>query len=203
MNNGGGKGVGEDVTCQTALGGANIQYCADGKEFDVDMDETYDDEISKSRLATTIISLLQIKPSLRRSASNLLEEFIRHSEPTQLRPYYLQIYNRIHNVDRSRASLKLDGSQSIAVDSPAGSGHFDRFEAMPDENLNMWDYRGKWEELQNATKKGYVNMIQALKEAGGDISAKDSNGWTLMHIAAHNGHVDVIRRPRKLAVIVV
>src|SRR5436309_1045699 len=42
--------------------------------------------------------------------------------------------------------------------------------------------------------KEEITNLQALKEAGADVAAQDKkDGWTPMHCAAQNGHVDAIK----------
>ncbi|CAM9268849.1 unnamed protein product, partial [Sphacelaria rigidula] len=44
-----------------------------------------------------------------------------------------------------------------------------------------------------AARKGEVNTVQALLEAGADVHARDSAGGTALHAAAIGGHVDACR----------
>ena len=43
-----------------------------------------------------------------------------------------------------------------------------------------------------AAKNGQEDAIKALEEAGADVSPKDIYKWPPMHLAAENGHVDVM-----------
>jgi ankyrin repeat protein len=47
-----------------------------------------------------------------------------------------------------------------------------------------------------AAQNGQVDAIKTLKEAGGDVSGHDQDGWTPMHYSALNGHVEDIEGSR-------
>jgi serine/threonine protein kinase len=200
---------------------AVYRYGGSGEEFIVVLDETFD-EISKSRITDTVVSSLQIKPSLRPSASDLLAEFIHDAQPTHVRQQYVQIHN---GGGLSANVLELGGAESIPMNPLAKSGHFSRLDAVPDakedadarekdreaasrqdahngrihgpvaklvDNINARDKNGMTE-LHFAAKRGDFNMIKALKKAGGDVSTTNNDGWTPMHYAVHYGHADAVK----------
>ena len=51
-----------------------------------------------------------------------------------------------------------------------------------------WD-----DELLEAARNGDLIKVQTLLEKGANPNAKDNNGWTPLHRAAFEGHVDVVR----------
>jgi ankyrin repeat protein len=168
-------------------------YCAAGKEFGGVLDEKFDDEISKSRLEKTILSLLQIEPSSRPSASDLLKEFICDSQPPHDRLQYV----KVDNGEGSGTShvLELDGSQSIAMAPLAENGHFGGLEAMP-EVKEYVDAREKDRETTShqGTSKGRIRASLAKVVENKDVNAWDeqTKTWELKK-AAERGDVDMIK----------
>jgi ankyrin repeat protein len=51
-----------------------------------------------------------------------------------------------------------------------------------------WD-----DELLEATRYGDLIKVRIALENGANPNAEDKYGWTPLHIAAFNGHVDVVR----------
>ena len=47
-------------------------------------------------------------------------------------------------------------------------------------------------ELHNAALKGNVEEIEGLLTSGVDVKAKSSNGLTILFIAAHEGHWNLL-----------
>jgi cytohesin len=169
-------------------------YCMGGKDFDVVLDEEtfHDDGPSKSRIEKTIVSSLQIEPSLRPSASDLWEEFNHYSQPTHVRLQYVQIHN---GRSSSLSGVEdLDGAGSIAMDPLAKREHFSGRNAMADikEDVDALDKDREAASQQDARIgriRGSVGKIVHNKV----VNARDENGMTELHFAAARGHVDAIK----------
>ncbi|MGL9779895.1 MAG: ankyrin repeat domain-containing protein, partial [Wolbachia sp.] len=47
-------------------------------------------------------------------------------------------------------------------------------------------------ELFNAVKNGEIDKVKSLISDGADVNATDQDGWTPLHLAAENGHKEVV-----------
>ena len=56
-----------------------------------------------------------------------------------------------------------------------------------------------WTPLIAASRRGYLELVQFLCEAGADRGIRAKNGLTPLSVAEHMGHLDVLRCLRQVA----
>ena len=62
---------------------------------------------------------------------------------------------------------------------------------LPDTSFNM--FHSTWSPLHYAAQDGYVDIMDLLLKFGANVDRATAEGHTSLHIAAENGHDDVVK----------
>ena len=133
-----------------------------------------------------------------------------------------QLLTHAHHDDINKARELLEGLDEATSEVTTGEpirhairdGNFEMAQLFLDygANVNSTDYWGKpllhevtWfffglphndpvlQAETNAQQEDSRKMVELLVKKGADVSIKDKDGWTVLHKAAYNGYVGVVR----------
>mmetsp|Transcript_35990 Transcript_35990/g.101936 ORF Transcript_35990/g.101936 Transcript_35990/m.101936 type:complete len:110 (-) Transcript_35990:775-1104(-) len=65
----------------------------------------------------------------------------------------------------------------------------------PAGDINSPDVFGKTP-LLRAAEAGNVGVVEELRRRGADVEARTPEGWSALHLASGNGHLDVVSKVR-------
>ncbi len=111
-----------------------------------------------------------------------------------------------NNLEAVETLIELDQNITATTDSDgwtglhwaAQEGNYDIIKFLNEKNkklINTTSNKGNYEKtaLHVACSTGNLKMVKTLIELGADITASDSEGWTVFHYAAENGNAKVIQ----------
>ena len=173
---------------------ALLRHTYTGKEFDINLETSFGERYRED-ICRNITVMLQLDPSARPSASELVNQFYLYCQP-QLAQYSTNDNIKMEKDEAVDLSVRVLESDTKISDEDLECRRINEIiKAWKDSDIDLLSESVKLRNsrMYTAAREGDIYTIKALTEVGADVTMQANDGCTCMHSAASNGHVYAIK----------